>query len=124
MVCNYGGMFLPEDYVEKHLYPDKELCNYLVELRVKNMNSLVTVYLNHDDSTHSFGKYINHSKIHPNLGYKIYATSDAKVDIIFFAKKPIYKGNEILYNYGDNFSGVKDCVQSCYQCKNVKRDPK
>lgn len=86
-------------------------------MREKHRGNWVKLYLNHDDSTHSMGKYINHSKLHPNLTYKIYATKDLKLDVIFFAKSKIVKGSELLWNYGNQFSGVNDCVQSCKKCQ-------
>lgn len=117
-ICNYGGVLLNEDYVKKTLLPYEDKCNYLVEMREKKFNKWVTLYLNHDDSTYSMGKYINHSKLHPNLTYKIYVTKDRKLDLIFFAKSKIVKGSQLLWNYGNQFSGVEDCVQSCQKCKN------
>ena len=116
-VCNYGGVFLQEEYVKDNLIEDDEKNSYLLELRENYYDVWATLYLNHDKSTHTFGKYINHSKLHPNLTYKIYITKDDKPDVIFFANAKIDRGSELLWNYGNNFSGVKDCVKSCQKCK-------
>lgn len=121
VVCNYGGKFVPEGYVKLYLLPDEEKCNYLLEMRQKYRGNWDTFYLNHDNSTNNFGKYINHSKIHPNLSFKIYITKDMKLDVLFFAKSTIAKGTELVWNYGNNFSGVKDCVESCVKCKKARK---
>ena len=117
VICNYGGKFLDEKYVKKYLLPFEEKCNYLLEFNEQIDGRFTKLYLNHDSSTETFGKYINHSKLHPNLDIKIYATKDQKLDVIFRAKKKIAKGTELLWNYGRDFSGVNDCVKSCSVCQ-------
>ena len=117
VICNYGGKFLHEKYVKKYLLPFEEKCDYLLELDDN-------CYLNHDSSTSTFGKYINHSKLHPNLNAKIYSTKDSKLDVIFRAKKKIAKGSQLLWNYGKQFSGVKDCVKSCHLCQKKSKSQK
>lgn len=117
VICNYGGHFLNEDYTKKYLLPYEEKCNYLLEMFQKYKGHFQKFYLNHDFSTETFGKYVNHSKLHPNLEFKIYVTEDEKLDVIFIAKKNIAKGSEVLWNYGKSFNGVNDCVKSCSLCK-------
>ena len=40
-VCNYGGGdFLLSSYVEEHLIPYEEKCNYLLEIQIMNQNSI------------------------------------------------------------------------------------
>lgn len=117
VVCNYGGKFLDEQYAKKYLLPFEEKCNYLLEFNEQIDGCRTKFYLNHDASTQSFGKYINHSKLHPNLDIKIYSTKDKKLDVIFRTTKKISKGTQLVWNYGKNFSGVKDCVDTCLICQ-------
>ena len=46
------------------------------------------------------GRFINHSKVHPNLIPKVVAI-DEMPRIIFFARTDIKKGEELLYDYND-----------------------
>lgn len=117
IICNYGGNFLEEDYVKKYLIPFEEKCTYLLEMHEKFRESWGKFYLNHNDYTKTIGKFINHSKIHDNLKYKIYVRKDGQLDVLFFAKSKIVPNTELLWNYGKTYSGVEDCVDSCKKCK-------
>ena len=64
-------------------------------------------YLNHDASTETFGKYINHSKVHPNLTFKIFIMKDSTLDVIFFAKKKDFKRNRTLVELWQTILGGK-----------------
>ena len=39
-----------------------------------------------------------------------------KLDILFRAKRKIKEDEEIVWDYGSNFSGVNNCVSSCIKC--------
>ena len=101
-------------YVEEHLFPYEEKCNYLLEIKITES----IFYLNHTytEMQHtSYGKYLNHSSKHLNLYLKMFEIDD-KLDVIFFAKHKIMKGTELVWNYGNSFSGVRKCVESCKKC--------
>ncbi len=117
LVCNYGGILLDEDYVKNQLIDDDEKNKYLVEMTEKKCDDWVTLYLNHDETTSSMGKFINHSRIHANITYRVYVRKNLDLDVVFFAKCAISEGTELLWNYGNKFGGVNDCVQSCVKCK-------
>ena len=114
VVCNYGGIFLNEDYVKENLFPDKEKCDYLIEIKTGYKSCF---YLNHDRTTESkvYGKYLNHSAKHPNLFMRVYALND-KLEILFYAKHRIVRGTQLVWDYGKMFRGVNDCVESCAKC--------
>lgn len=117
-LCNYGGVQLSRSYAEKYLLPDDEKCNYLVEL-VETTNSGVELFYINCDSKRdkTCGQLINHSCLHPNAIPKTYATGKGKLDIIFWSKRDIKNGEEILWDYGKNYNGVDPCVESCVKCK-------
>lgn len=117
VVCNYGGKFLSEEYATQHLLPFEEKCNYLIEIQENVNGKLVKFFLNHDESTESIGKYLNHSKLHANLRIRIFATKDNKLDVLFLAKKKICSDVQLLWDYGKSFMGVEDCVKSCQICR-------
>ena len=76
-----GGEFLESSYVEEHLIPYEEKCNYLLEIPITESK----FYLNHihAEMHHtSCGKYINHSSKYPNLCLKIFEIDD-KLDVMF-----------------------------------------
>ena len=66
------GIFLSEEYTKAFLLPYEEKCNYILELSERYKQKWVKFYLNHE----TFGKYINHSKVYPNLTFKIFITKD------------------------------------------------
>ena len=86
-ICNYGGIFLSEEYTKAFLLPYEEKCNYLLELHERYKWKWVKFYLNHDASTETFGKYINHLKVHPNLTFKIFVTKIQHWMLYFLQKK-------------------------------------
>ena len=120
-ICNYGGYFLNEDHAREKLIPFEEKCDYLLEFCVTEKGQRIHFYLNHDESTETFGKFINHSKLHPNLTTRIYATKDNQLDVLFIAKKKIPKDSELLWDYGNQYTGVENCVKSCKLCHSKLR---
>ena len=117
-ICNYGGLNVPESYAEKHMLPYDDECDYLVELREKTCDgAFVKVFVNFDPGKDkTFGQLLNHSSVHPNVEPKIYLFKWNKLDILFRAKRKIEEGEEIVWDYGSNFSGVNKCVSSCIKC--------
>ena len=118
-VCNYGGSFLKSNYCERNLLPFENKCNYLVEMKENVNGKWQKLFLNHNNNTtETFGKFLNHSRIHPNVKCKIFAVEEGKsLDILFITIRDVKKGEEIVWNYGPNFSGVGRCIQSCSRCK-------
>lgn len=121
VVCNYGGDFLTKEYAEINLLKHPKKCDYLVELKEISHGERKTFYLNHNNNTRfSFGKLLNHSKLHPNLSIKIFETVQNTLDVIFVARRKILQGEQLLWNYGKAFTGVDDCVSDCSRCKGKK----
>lgn len=120
-ICNYGGSFYNRKHCEKYLLPYEEKCNYLVEMRENVEGKWQLVYINHDNKCkETFGKFLNHSRIHPNVKCRIFAVSNGPtqyLDILFITLRDIKKNEELVWNYGPNFTGVNRCVKSCTQCK-------
>ena len=118
-VCNYGGDFLTAEYAETFLLKYENLCDYLLQLRPIVPNG-PSFYLNHfresKTSKPIYGKYLNHSRVHPNLYLKQYSLN-SKLDVIFYAKNRILKGTELVWNYGKKYQGVDKCVNSCKKCR-------
>ena len=117
-ICNYGGLNVTESYAEKHMLPFDDKCNYLVELREKTCDGAsVKVFINFDPGKEkTFGQLLNHSSVHANVEPKIYLSESNKLDILFRAKRKIKEEEEIVWDYGSNFSGVNNCVSSCIKC--------
>ena len=121
-LCNYGGVQVTTKYAEKYLLPFEDKCDYVVELRETANDGLKNIYLNcHPTECKTFGQLLNHSSLHPNAVTKIYATGKIKLDIIFIAKRDIRVEEEIVWDYGKNYTGVNPCVTSCFKCKTVKK---
>ena len=79
------------------------------------------VWFNHPAAEESFdyfslGKYINHSKIHPNLKAKLYIDRFKKFHLIFKTIEYIQKNQELVYSYGPEYPGLNPCVASCNKC--------
>lgn len=65
----------------------------------------------------TFGKFLNHSKKHPNLMAKVMLhPQSGKPDIIFKAQKNIKKGEQLCYDYGPKYKGLNECLDSCWKC--------
>jgi SET domain-containing protein len=107
IVCNYGGTVLTKE--QANLVEDRD---YLMEMQCTKFFFL---YHSKESSNFSFGKYINHSALHPNLSPKIFQW-DSRKDVIFVAKHDILSGQELCYNYGQCFKGVANCIASCGTC--------
>ena len=117
-LCNYGRVQLSRSYAEKHLLPDDEKCNYLVELVETTNSEMELFYINCDSKKDkTYGQLIKHSSLHPNATPRTFATAKGKLDIIFCAQCDIKSGEEIVWDYGKNYNGVAPCVKSCMKCK-------
>ena len=55
----------------------------------------------------TFGQLLNHSSVHANAEPKIYLSELNILDILFRAKRKIKENEEIVWDYGSNFSGGK-----------------
>ena len=106
-ICNYGGLNVTESYAEKHILPFDNQCNYLVELREKTCDGAsVKVFINFDPGKEkTFSQLLNHLSVHANVEPKIYLSELNKLDILFRANRKIKEDEEIVWDYGSNFSG-------------------
>ena len=121
-LCNYGGVQLTSNYAQKHLLPFEDKCDYVLKLCEMTDNGIKHIYLNSNPTgSKTYGQLLNHSSLHPNAVTKIYATGKNKLDVIFVAKRDIRIDEEIVWDYGKNYTGVNPCVTSCFKCKNVEK---
>ena len=76
VVCNYRGLILSAEEASKTLLNEPSECDYLLEMNENINGQTVKFCKNHDVMTDNIiGKYINHSKIHPNLKCRLFVTS-------------------------------------------------
>ena len=120
VVCNYGGKVVSDIEANSSLLPFPDKCRYLLEfIEIKTNAKRETVYLNHDEITDfTYGKYLNHSQLHPNTNCKVVIRWDGHPDVLFVSSRYIKKGEQLTWDYGPNYSGVQLCVESCLFCKN------
>lgn len=113
LLCNYGGIVLSYEEGQKKTY-----CDYMMEVYVPCTKEVMSLFHSPSPQTEfTFGKYINHSKKHPNITPKLYLHPDNGVpEVLFFAQKRICAGEQLCWNYGNAFMGVSDCVDSCKMC--------
>ena len=64
----------------------------------------------------TFGKFINHSSIHANIGTKVLVIDKGKLDVLFYSLRKIKVGEQLLWDYGRIFDGFSNCVKDCFQC--------
>ena len=67
------------------------------------------------------GKYINHSKIHPNLKCRLFVTSKGVIDVLFITIRNIVAGEQLIWDYGNSYDGVQNCVEDCPKCQSLKK---
>lgn len=115
-VCNYGGKLMTKKEGFSYLDRDGDFC-YLYEFSFEKAGKKQTFFLNHTPSSFSFGKFINHSRLHFNVLPKVFFRSDGKPEIMFISSGCIAAGDEILFDYGRLYKGVQKCVTSCQKCK-------
>lgn len=116
-VCNYGGRNLTQEFVLKHLLPFDDKCDYLVELKERSTERYEKFYIDVTEGNKTFGQLLNHSSRHPNVFPKVYVIGPQKLDIIFTTLRIIDPAEELVWHYGDSYSGVEDCVSSCKVCR-------
>ena len=102
----------PESSTETGIHND-----YVLELCEMTDNGIKHIYLNcNPTGSKTYGQLLNHSSLHPNAVMKIYATGKNKLDVVFVAKHDITVDEEIVWDYGKNYTGVNPCVTSCFKC--------
>ena len=90
VVCNYGGLILSAEEVSKTLLNEPSKCDYLLEMTENITRQTVKFYKNHDVTTDNIiGKYINHSKIHPNLKCRLFVTFKGVINVLFITIRNI-----------------------------------
>ena len=119
-LCNYGGKLLSKQEGFDYMDGDEDFC-YLYEFSCEQ-NGKNTIYLfNHSPEMVSLGKFINHSRLHSNVLPKVFFWSDGKPEIMFISLHKILAGEEILFDYGRLYKGVKNCISSCKRYKFLYR---
>lgn len=109
VLCNYGGELTKD---EAWAAEDK---NFNMEINWQGKSKLFAIHCVHTQET--FGKFINHSKKHPNLRTKVMVHPDTgKPDIIFKSMTKIKTGEQLCYDYGPFYNGLNDCVEGCRKC--------
>ena len=115
-VCNYGGTLMTKKEGIQYMEGKGDFC-YLYEFNFEKNGRNMKQFYNHTSETFSFGKFINHSKPHCNVLPKVFFHSDEQPEIMFISLRKIDAGQEILFDYGPMYKGVKNCVASCKKCK-------
>ena len=109
--------------LNRKIMPFHKRCEYLIELEEYTLEGRILVYMDSDKKKEkTFGQLINHSASHPNAEPKVYSSKWNELDIVFISKRNIAKNQQILWDYGKNYSGVNDCVESCFKCEAKKRE--
>ena len=122
IVCNYGGTILSQEVVAQQLFPYPEKCAYLLEFNEEKFGKRFIMYANHDNfSKQTVGRYVNHSKKHANLIAKTMIFPNGIPDVFFVTKHFVNKGTQLIWDYGNSYDGVADCVESCKKCTVSKK---
>ena len=103
-VCKYNGTLL--DKTEADLLES----DYLMEVLGEGNEPFFLEYSKETQET--IGKFINNSKPHPNLKFKIFEKEKC---VWFVTNREVPKGEELTYYYGPWFK-VDDCTSSCRRC--------
>jgi hypothetical protein len=119
IVCNYGGQLLTEIEGETISVDDKENWKFLFQLDLFVNSKKQTFFLtcNKCYDTPTLGQLLNHSQRHPNVCSKLYVDRNGKPDVLFRTIKKIRNGEELCWNYGDEYPNLSKCLSSCRLCK-------
>ena len=115
-VCNYGGDLLSRKEGISYMDRDGDFC-FLYEFSYDQNGKNVIAFFNHNSTTFSVGKFINHSRPHFNVIPRVFFRSSGKPEIMFISTCLIEAGDQILFDYGRLYPGVKSCVSNCKKCK-------
>ena len=122
VVCNYRGLILSAEEASKTLLNEPSKCDYLLEMNENINRQTVKFYKNHDMMTDNIiGKYINHSKIHPNLKCRLSVMSKGVINVLFITIRNIVAGEQLIWDYGNSYNGVQNCVEDCPKCQSLKK---
>ena len=122
VVCNYRGLILSAEEVSKTLLNEPSKCDYLLEMNENINGQTVKFYKNHDVMKDNIiGKYINHSKIHPNWKCRLFVTSKGVINVLFITIRNIVAGEQLIWDYSNSYDGVQNCVEDCPKCQSLKK---
>lgn len=116
VVCNYGGTNVSREVAEKYLLPFEDKCDYVVELFEQSSSGWQKFYLN-CKSELTFGQTLNHSYLHPNVKPDVYSVGPRELDLLFTTVRSIDANEQLVWNYGTKYTGVRPCVQNCKLCR-------
>jgi hypothetical protein len=107
VVCNYGGKFVNGQEEEgDFLFEINYTLDGIQHRRFLDLRGS-------DEKT--MGQTINHSAKHPNVAPKVFFSSCVP-EVMFVSLEEIKEGTQLVWNYGRNFQGVKQCVTGCQKC--------
>jgi hypothetical protein len=114
VVVDYNGLKLsgPEDcaYIRRTDKDKDTDTSYLYMFKHKGIDWIVDPGDMHKYG-HLKGRYVNHSKPHPNVSTKIYLIDD-QPHLMLVVKHDIPDGTELLFDYGDRRPGIPDWLGS------------
>lgn len=83
------------------------------QLKVEHDGQRIIIDPGEEDG--SWGRLINHSSVHPNAKGERRVLG-GEVHILIVAIKDIRAGQEIFFDYGNQYTTVPACVEGCKQC--------
>jgi SET domain-containing protein len=115
VLCNYGGILLSKR-AGMEMHSGNEFGNYLMEFIFKQKRYFC---LHSKHTIDTYGKLINHSKLHPNCTPKVFQRRGGVPEVMFLALEHINAGEQLVYDYGKIYDGVEKCISNCFKCKAV-----
>ena len=112
LVCNYASDFYLGSEAVNHV---KTTVNseYLLHGKHNSIRWCMDAW-SEDDYGNTTGRLINHSKKHANLVLDFYpATDQTNITVAFRAIQPTRPGDELLWDYGDERSGLEAWYNTC-----------
>lgn len=120
IICNYHGKKVTQEQynetIEELTSSDpatlEKLSNYALSMRAEdpfNKGKYFVILAHEEDG--SYGRLLNHSAKHPNCysRFKVMTKPSGEQETLAFIKanRNIHKGEELLWNYGDEFKKVE-----------------
>ena len=100
--------------MSKTLLNEPNKCDYLLEMNENINRQTVKFYKNHDVTTDNIiGKYINHSKIHPNLKCSLFVMSKGVINVLFITIRNIVAEKQLIWDYGNSYNRIQNYVEDC-----------
>ena len=111
MICHYGGNLIEQATAEDDMAHGRT--KFLLQFTVNGQK----LFFNHPHhSVKTYGRMMNHSKLHPNCTKKLHQNASGMPVIMLKTLRKIDAGEELVHDYGVYYESIPPCTVNCKKC--------